>query len=135
MTIPISNNIVKIDSALSEHSNKAIQLTSQVNFKTENFQKYVQSNFSEILTSKKLQKWYKLDFVNFIYEYNKALKKEGKDKLSKSREIEWMEVFESKKTEIQALKAEIDKNDKEIDQMVYELYGLTDEEIKIVENS
>jgi phage portal protein BeeE len=31
------------------------------------------------------------------------------------------------------LKAEIDKTDKEIDQMVYELYGLSEEEIRIVE--
>jgi type II restriction/modification system DNA methylase subunit YeeA len=46
-----------------------------------------------------------------------------------------MEVFETKKKEAQALKAEIDKTDKEIDQMVYELYGLTEEEIKIVEGS
>jgi len=28
-----------------------------------------------------------------------------------------------------------DKTDKEIDQMVYELYGLSEEEIKIVEGS
>ena len=31
------------------------------------------------------------------------------------------------------LKAEIDKTDKEIDAMVYALYELTEEEIKIVE--
>ena len=31
--------------------------------------------------------------------------------------------------------AEIDKTDKEIDKMVYELYDLTEEEIQIVENS
>ena len=30
-------------------------------------------------------------------------------------------------------KAEIEKTDKEIDKMVYELYGLSEEEIKIVE--
>jgi type II restriction/modification system DNA methylase subunit YeeA len=48
-------------------------------------------------------------------------------------EMEWMEVFETKKAEAQAIKTEIDKTDKEIDQMVYELYGLTDEEITIVE--
>ena len=47
--------------------------------------------------------------------------------------MDWMEVFETKKAEAQALKAEIDKTDMEIDQMVYELYGLTDEEIAIVE--
>jgi type II restriction/modification system DNA methylase subunit YeeA len=32
-----------------------------------------------------------------------------------------------------ALKSEIDKTDKEIDPMVYELYELTEEEIRIVE--
>jgi len=40
-----------------------------------------------------------------------------------------------KKTEAQILKTEIDKTDKEIDQMVYELYGLSEDEIKIVEGS
>ena len=49
--------------------------------------------------------------------------------------MEWMEVFETKKAEAQNLKAEIDKTDREIDLMVYELYGLTEEEIKIIENS
>ena len=49
--------------------------------------------------------------------------------------MEWMEVFETKKEEAQALKSEIDKTDREIDQMVYDLYDLTEEEIQIVENS
>jgi hypothetical protein len=49
--------------------------------------------------------------------------------------MEWMEVFETKKAEAQTLKAEIDKTDAEIDAMVYELYGLSEEEIEIVENS
>ena len=46
-----------------------------------------------------------------------------------------LEVFETKKAEAQNLKSEIDKTDREIDKMVYELYGLTDEEIRIVEES
>jgi hypothetical protein len=49
--------------------------------------------------------------------------------------MEWMELFEEKKTEVVALQAEIDKTDREIDRMVYELYGLTEEEIRIVEQS
>ena len=56
-------------------------------------------------------------------------------KLTKTDEMEWMEVFETKKAEAQTLKAEIGKTDKEIDQMVYESYGLTAAEIAIVENS
>jgi type II restriction/modification system DNA methylase subunit YeeA len=46
-----------------------------------------------------------------------------------------MEIFEDYKQQAQALKQEIDKTDKEIDKMVYELYGLSEEEIKIVEQS
>ena len=34
-----------------------------------------------------------------------------------------------------ALWRQIDATDKEIDQLVYELYGLTDEEIRIVEEA
>ena len=44
-----------------------------------------------------------------------------------------MQYFNEQKA--QTLKAEIDKTDKEIDAMVYELYGLTEEEIAIVESS
>jgi aspartate aminotransferase len=46
---------------------------------------------------------------------------------------DWYERFNRLKSEAQILKAEIDKTDAEIDAMVYELYGLSEEEIKIVE--
>jgi len=43
--------------------------------------------------------------------------------------------WESLQQEIIDLKSEIEKIDNEIDQMVYKLYNLTEEEIQIVENS
>jgi hypothetical protein len=46
-----------------------------------------------------------------------------------------MAYFNKKKAEANALQSEINRIDKEIDQMVYQLYGLTPEEIEIVENS
>ena len=46
-----------------------------------------------------------------------------------------MQYFNEQKQKATELKIEIEKTDKEIDQMVYELYGLTEEEIKIVEES
>ncbi len=48
---------------------------------------------------------------------------------------EWEEYFNSYKSEINQLQIKIELTDKEIDQMVYQLYGLTDDEIAIVENS
>lgn len=55
--------------------------------------------------------------------------------LTKKDEFEWMELFEENKKKALELKSQIDQTDKEIDRMVYELYGLTEEEIQIVENS
>jgi len=46
-----------------------------------------------------------------------------------------MELFEENKKKALDLKTQIDQTDKEIDRMVYELYGLTEEEIQIVESS
>jgi type II restriction/modification system DNA methylase subunit YeeA len=55
--------------------------------------------------------------------------------LIKLDEMDWMDVFETKKAVVQALKQQINTTDREIDAMVYELYGLSEEEIAIVENS
>ncbi len=99
------------------------------------FIKYFRSKFAIEKLSRKLQNWHELEFGEFIKGLNKAIKKAGGEKLSKSNEMDWMEVFETKKAEAQSLKSVIDKTDKEIDQMVYELYGLSAEEIKIVEDN
>ncbi len=109
------------------------------------FTTYLQSQFSIEKLTKKLQNWHELAFGEFIKEVNKAIKKENKERakaeqtpiatLSKTDEMDWMDVFETKKAEAQTLKAQIDKTDSEINQMVYELYELTAEEIEIIENS
>lgn len=110
-------------------------LTQQEEFgkKVQSFEKFLQSKFSGLVLTKKINVWYSFDFGNFITELNKAIKTTGGEPLTKLQEMEWMEVFETKKKEVMVLKAEIQKTDKEIDWMVYELYGLTEEEIKIVE--
>ena len=46
-----------------------------------------------------------------------------------------MELFEENKKKAVALQQQITQTEKEIDQMVYELYDLTDEEIAIIEKS
>jgi hypothetical protein len=74
----------------------------------------------------KLEKWYELEFVDFIKELNKAIKAAKGTPLTKKDEFDGMDLFEENKKKAQELKAEID-------QMVYELYGLSEEEIKIVE--
>ena len=120
---------------ITDFANKKIDLV--LNFKTTTlrFIKYLQSQFNIERVSGKLQNWHELEFGEFIIGLNKAIKKAGGEKLGKIDEMEWMEVFNTKKVEAQNLKDQIDKTDKEIDQMVYKLYGLTEDEIKIVEES
>ena len=48
-------------------------------------------------------------------------------------EFKLMELFETQKAQVVALQQETEKTDKEIDKMVYNLYGLIDEEIRIIE--
>ena len=86
-----------------------------------------------------------LDFTKFIKELNKAIKVTNKLRaeeslnpiatLTKKDEFEWMELFEDNKKKAQELQDQIAVTEKEIDQKVYELYGLTEDEIAIVENS
>ncbi len=55
--------------------------------------------------------------------------KKQKEVLSLKDQDEWEDYFNTYKHDIYTLQAEIDKIDKEIDRMVYELYGLTEERL------
>ena len=59
--------------------------------------------------------------------------KELKQKLTPKTKLEWLEVFEETKKSLQEIQTQITATDKEINTLVYKLYDLTDEEIKIVE--
>jgi type I restriction-modification system DNA methylase subunit len=121
------------NSKLDKLAELMLELSEKQNRIQSSFIKYFQSKYQLEALNNKLQNWYKLNFGDFIKELYKAIQKSSNEKLSKSDEMEWMEVFETKKVEVQKIKSEIDKTDKEIDQMVYNLYDLTEEEIKIVE--
>lgn len=88
----------------------------------------LQSKYEAIGMSKKLQNWPSLSFKDFLKELSKQ-----KIKLSLAEEAEWLNYFEEQKAKANAIQQVIKTTDKEIDRMVYALYELTEEEIKIVE--
>jgi hypothetical protein len=92
------------------------------------FQRTLQRRFSLSELPGKLQNWYLLSYAEFIKELAKK-----KVKLSLSEEAEWEAWFLQEAQQALSIKSEIEKTDKEIDRMVYKLYGLTEEEIGIVE--
>ena len=82
--------------------------------------------------SKKLQNWYELSFADFLKELSKS---KGSRPLGLSEKAEWEDYFLQEQQKAISIKSKIEQTDAAIDQMVYELYGLTEEEIEIVENS
>lgn len=133
--LPIHKDLKSDNNLFFEKANKRLDLSIQYVDLQDKFTKFLQSQMTLSKVSKKIQNSFELDFSDFIKELNNIIKKTDRKKLSKSDEMEWMELFENKKNEAQNLQSEIDTTDSEIDQMVYKLYGLTEQEIKIVEES
>jgi hypothetical protein len=90
----------------------------------------LKAKHESIIINKKLSDWPSLSFGQFLKELEKQ-----KAKFSLPEQNEWLQYFESEKQKATALQKLINQTDKEIDAMVYELYGLTEEEISIVEKS
>jgi len=78
--------------------------------------------------TKRLDEFYSHSFKVFIGEIKKQ-----KVELSLKQQDEWEDYFNEYKTEINQLQEQITKTDNEIDVMVYKLYNLTYDEVKIVD--
>ncbi|CAA6805674.1 MAG: putative type IIS restriction/modification enzyme [uncultured Campylobacterales bacterium] len=102
-----------------------------------NLQKTKQNFINELELEKipkKLQSFEELEFDEFVKVYKKAKKLKFADKLEERNfKNDWEALFENDKKEALEIQSQINKTDDEIDTMVYKLYGLSDEEIKIVE--
>lgn len=107
-------------------ADKMLSLNSDLQKKTSNFLKVAKETFNIEKPSAKLETFYDLTFEEFI--------KELKQKITPKIKLEWLELFEEQKAALQKLKEEIAATDRQINSLVYKLYGLTDEEIKIVES-
>ncbi len=119
---------LKNEEEFEQKADKIIKYTSEIQGLNTNFINLLQSKYDIKKPTTKLQKWFELEFKEFLIELKKA-----KVQLSLSEEAEWMQYFNQQKQKVLELKSSIEATDKEIDRMVYELYGLTDDEIKIVE--
>jgi hypothetical protein len=129
--IPKLNNL-KLQQPFIERANQMLLLNKNLQEVSNKFQRSLQRQFLKELEKlpRKLQDWHELSYADFIKELKKK-----KIKLSLSQEAEWEDYFLEEQEKAVLLKTQIDTTDIEIDQMVYELYGLTEDEIEIVENS
>lgn len=128
--LPIKEVSLENQQPFIEKADQMLSLNKELQELSAKFQRNLQREFSLETLSKKLQNWYELSFAEFLKELAKA-----KLNLTLSQKAEWEDYFLAEQQKAISIKSQIDQTDKEIDQMVYELYGLTEEEIKIVENS
>ncbi len=111
-----------------EKANSLIEMHKRLHSIINRFLQRLRDNFRSIKITQNLEDFYTMDFAAFLDELRKQ-----KIRLSLKDQDEWKEYFEEHRKETAGLKAEIEKTDRQIDRMVYELYGLTEEEIAIVE--
>lgn len=126
--LPLVNISSEKQQPFIEKADKMLSLNRELQDLSQKFQRMLLRKFDLEKLSTKLQEWYLLDFSDFIKELKRL-----KVKLSLSQESEWEEYFLEEKSKAIAVDSEIKNTDKEIDSMVYKLYDLTDEEIKIIE--
>ena len=126
--LPLVNIPLEKQQPFIEKADKMLSLNKELQDLSQKFQRMLLRKFDLEKLSTKLQEWYLLDFSDFIKELKRL-----KVKLSLSQESEWEEYFLEEKLKAVAIDSEIKNTDKEIDSMVYRIYDLTDEEIKIIE--
>lgn len=128
--LPVKN-ISKADQIpFVKKADQILSLNKKLQEQSQKFQRTIQRKFELEDLPKKLQDWYKLTYPEFIKELAKK-----KVKFSLSQEAEWEDYFITESKKALEIQSQIDATDKAIDTMVYELYGLSEEEIEIVENS
>ena len=128
--LPIKNISLSAQQPFIEKADLMLSLNKDLHEQSQKFQRNLQREFQLSTLPKKLQDWYLLSYAEFIKELEKQ-----KVKLSLSQKAEWEDYFTTEASKVNTIKTQINATDKAIDAMVYELYGLSEEEIGIVEKS
>jgi len=107
-----------------------ISITKQIHEKKIIFIELLEDNLGVDQKSNKLNSFYEYDFKVFIAELKKK-----KINLSLTDQVEWKEFFNKYKTEINSLQTEHILTDNNLNIIIYKIYNISEDEIKVVENS
>ena len=110
-------------------ADKMLTLNAELQQKVSRFLRRITETYNLEKTTAALETFYTLSFSDFVKELGKQ-----KVKLTLVQKDELEDYFNAYQSECQSLKTAIATTDHEIDRMVYALYGLTDEEIAVIEN-
>ena len=113
--------------ALSALADTLLSLTQQLQEKRSRFLRRMTENLNGVKITAALQTFDQMTFAAFVAELKKQ-----KIKPSLSQQDEWEDYFNQRAADCRHLSAQIAQTDSEIDQRVFDLYGLTQEEREVV---
>ncbi len=126
---PIKKIDAKKQVVFIDKINKIFELYPILQENQKTFLSLLETNFGEIKFSQKIENWFLLDVNTFIKELQKS--KKG---ISLQTQKKWITFFKDEQPETKSIAEKIQTLEKEIDNLVYELYNLTKEEIQLIEN-
>ena len=127
--VPIPNIPLQDQQPFIAKADQMLSLNKKLQEVSGKFQRNLTREFALDSLPSKQKNWQTFSYAEFIKELEKQ-----KVKLSLHQKAELETYFQQETNQAHALKTQIDSTDREIDQLVYQLYGLTEEEIRIVEN-
>ena len=112
---------------LADLTDTQMQNVSLLQEKRSSFLQSLSDNFDGVKITSTLQQFDTMDFKGLMAELKKQ-----KIRIPVKEQEEWKDYFNDRVAECQELSAQIKTTDNEIDNRVFDLYGLTEEERKIV---
>lgn len=113
---------------LADMTDLQILQVGQLQERRNRFLRRLKENFEGVKATAALQTFDQLSFAAFVAELKKQ-----KIKLSPMEQDQWEEYFDHYTTACRELTAQITSTNREIDLRVYQLYGLTYEEVKTID--
>jgi len=127
---PIANTSDLDKSKLTELVNQILEIKKNPSEMRKSYLMLLTSNFpaKKPLSNKLKNNLWSLEFIDVLSELSKS-----GITIPARKQKEWLDLFFEEKEKASNIQAEIEKLEGEIDQLVYQLYGLSEKEIQIIE--
>jgi type I restriction-modification system DNA methylase subunit len=115
---------------LIQYEEDLMKINSEIYEESSGFLRYIMRKFEIYELNKKLQKFYELDFLTFLKEIGKPT-----SNMTSDEEIDMDRLFVKTKELVLEKKKNIVFFEKQVDEIIYKLYNLTDTEIIDIEKN
>lgn len=125
---PIPQATIEQKQSLSDLAKKILELHKEIYKISSDFLFFLRVDLKIKKMTKKITYWYDLTFDDFLDEIKKQI-----PRLPKKSAAQWADEYQEDYEKIRPLKAQIPALDTAIDKIIYDIYGLSDADIAVIE--